>query len=210
MENKEYYITKLTIDRKKKRIAEKLPHLGAIHSYVEDSLKSSNKNNERSRKLWSLSDDELIILSECPPDCNKLSEISVIGSIKTTEYNHFLNLVQNGMLAKFSVTLSPIIRSKKNKKHCEKQITQKEELISFILKLAEDNGFIINKESIRITASDTKPFSFKRKRAFVYWVTYSGILQVTNEEKFKKTLVSGMGRKKAYGCGLLKVIPIGY
>ena len=34
-------------------------------------------------------------------------------------------------------------------------------------------------------------------------VTFEGILEISDEEVFKQTLVDGIGREKAYGCGLL-------
>ena len=38
---------------------------------------------------------------------------------------------------------------------------------------------------------------------------YEGLLQVTDEENFRKILVEGLGREKAFGCGLLTVMRIG-
>jgi CRISPR system Cascade subunit CasE len=38
--------------------------------------------------------------------------------------------------------------------------------------------------------------------------TYEGMLRVTNKEIFYHTLTDGIGRKKAYGFGLMTVIPM--
>ncbi|MFR1323548.1 MAG: type I-E CRISPR-associated protein Cas6/Cse3/CasE [Ezakiella massiliensis] len=38
--------------------------------------------------------------------------------------------------------------------------------------------------------------------------TYEGILTITDLDKFKNALVSGIGKKKAYGFGFLTIIPI--
>ena len=38
--------------------------------------------------------------------------------------------------------------------------------------------------------------------------TYEGNLVVTDKEKFIKTLTEGIGKKKAYGFGMMTVIPI--
>lgn len=38
-------------------------------------------------------------------------------------------------------------------------------------------------------------------------VTFEGILKVTDSQKFKDVLVKGLGREKAYGMGLLTVLP---
>ena len=39
-------------------------------------------------------------------------------------------------------------------------------------------------------------------------VIYEGILTVIDAEQFRKALCDGIGKKKAYGCGLLTVIPV--
>ncbi len=40
-------------------------------------------------------------------------------------------------------------------------------------------------------------------------VTFEGVLEVTNPEVFRNALVTGIGRGKAYGCGLLTVANLG-
>ena len=39
-------------------------------------------------------------------------------------------------------------------------------------------------------------------------VTYEGILTVTDRSKFVETLVTGIGREKVYGHGMLTIVPI--
>ncbi len=38
--------------------------------------------------------------------------------------------------------------------------------------------------------------------------TYEGVLTVTDAELFKSKLLNGIGREKAYGCGLLTILPV--
>ena len=38
--------------------------------------------------------------------------------------------------------------------------------------------------------------------------TYEGTLKVTDEKLFYNTLTSGIGKKKAYGFGMMTVIPL--
>jgi CRISPR system Cascade subunit CasE len=39
----------------------------------------------------------------------------------------------------------------------------------------------------------------------LYTATFQGLLQITDVECFKRTLINGIGRGKAYGCGLLTI-----
>ena len=40
-------------------------------------------------------------------------------------------------------------------------------------------------------------------------VTYDGILTVTDPEKFRVSMINGIGRGKAYGNGLLTIVRAG-
>ena len=39
--------------------------------------------------------------------------------------------------------------------------------------------------------------------------SYEGVLTITDLDALKKTLTSGLGKNKAYGFGLMTVIPLG-
>lgn len=47
------------------------------------------------------------------------------------------------------------------------------------------------------------------ERATVTRASVSGSLVVKNREAFKKSFHSGVGRAKAFGCGLLQLLPLG-
>lgn len=54
------------------------------------------------------------------------------------------------------------------------------------------------------------PILYKgNRRVRLSRVTYEGILEIIDLEKFRKALSQGIGREKAYGMGLLTVIPLG-
>ena len=45
----------------------------------------------------------------------------------------------------------------------------------------------------------------EKSRVKLLAVTYEGLLTVTDADAFRKALVNGIGREKAYGMGLLTV-----
>ena len=47
-----------------------------------------------------------------------------------------------------------------------------------------------------------------KNRVSIKGVTYEGILKVCDEDKFKELLVTGIGRGKAYGMGLLTIVHV--
>ncbi|GAB7100777.1 hypothetical protein JCM3263A_22520 [Thermobifida fusca] len=40
-------------------------------------------------------------------------------------------------------------------------------------------------------------------------VTFDGRLEVTDPDALRRALISGIGRAKAYGCGLMTLAPVG-
>ena len=88
-----------------------------------------------------------------------------------------------------------------------------EKLGEFFFDSTEKNGFLVNKNELAITNIGKKLFRRKKEdgkketRENLVSATFEGILTVTDEEKFRETLVMGIGRKKAYGFGLLTIIP---
>lgn len=62
-----------------------------------------------------------------------------------------------------------------------------------------------------VLVSDARVHRFTRQGATVTLATaqFDGVLQVTDTAAFRRTLVTGIGRAKGYGCGLLTVARVG-
>lgn len=65
----------------------------------------------------------------------------------------------------------------------------------------EANGFRI----LSVTAQGYQQHHFKKRQIKISTLDFSGELQITDPEKFRQTLFHGLGRSKAFGCGLLMV-----
>lgn len=74
-------------------------------------------------------------------------------------------------------------------------------------KRAERNGFTIEAGQVAVEAyRQHKSFSKRQNRSVRYSsVDYQGILKVIDPELFTQTLFKGVGKAKAFGCGLLLV-----
>ncbi|MFE6096591.1 type I-E CRISPR-associated protein Cas6/Cse3/CasE [Streptomyces massasporeus] len=69
-----------------------------------------------------------------------------------------------------------------------------------------------------LTVGDTRSLSFDKSRApegrrqgkpvTLVTVTFDGRLEITDPEAMRRTLTQGIGRAKAYGCGLLTLAPL--
>ena len=216
------YLSRVKIDANNRRKLKELNHLGAYHSWVEDSFPEEREKpkNERTRKLWRV--DELrgeyylIVLSENKPDFEKLEKYGVKNTAESKSYERLLDSIKPGMRARFKIELNTVYSTTKNVEKGKRGRVipvPHEKLGEFFFDRTEKNGFSVNKNELAITNIGKKLFRRKKEggeketRVNLVSATFEGILTVTDEERFRETLVMGIGRKKAYGFGLLTIIP---
>ena len=178
------YISRVEIDRYNRRKVRDLTHVGAYHAWVEESFPSELEQSIRTRKLWRIDriqgKDYLIIVSKEKPNFQKLEKYGVVGSSQTKDYQHFLNNIKTGCRMNFRVVLNPVI----------------------------SNGFSLVGESFSIVERGYEVFQKPEKPIRLSKVVYEGTLTVSDDTLFKKMLTEGVGKKKAYGFGLMTVVPL--
>ena len=216
------YLSRVKIDAYNRKKLKELNHLGAYHAWVEDSFPEEREKpkNERTRKLWRV--DELrgeyylIVLSENKPDFEKLEKYGVKNTAESKSYERLLDSIKPGMRARFKIELNTVYSNAKNAEKGKRGRVvpvPHEKLGEFFFDRTEKNGFSVNKNELAITNIGKKLFRRKKEdgeketRVNLVSATFEGILMVTDEERFRETLVMGIGRKKAYGFGLLTIIP---
>lgn len=216
------YLSRVKIDVNNRKYLRDLTHLGAYHAWVEDSFPEEREDikDNRTRKLWRVDqingESYLLVLSKNKPDLYKLEKYGVKTSAETKSYDKLLDSVKVGMKARFRVNLNTVKSICDDNKHIKRGRLVPvglDELYKFFLDRTEKNGFSVKEDEFDIRSRGEKLFvkkeENKEKNTKVNLVsaTYEGILTVTDAEKFKDTLVNGIGRKKAYGFGLLTIIP---
>lgn len=216
------YLSRVKIDANNRKKLKELNHLGAYHAWVEDSFPEEREKpkNERTRKLWRV--DELsgeyylIVLSENKPDFEKLEKYGVKNTAESKSYDRLLDSIKPDMRARFKVELNTVYSTTKNVEKGKRGRVipvPHEKLGEFFFDRTEKNGFSVNENEFAITNIGKKLFLRKKEeeekgtKVNLVSATFEGILTVTDVEKFRETLVSGIGRKKAYGFGLLTIIP---
>jgi CRISPR system Cascade subunit CasE len=136
--------------------------------------------------------------------------------------------IQVGQRLAFDIRVNPVVARKvdgkknskyhdvwmdaKHKAKAEKLTEQKtdefkqENTIKWLADRSEKNGFSLEMEKLQINAYRQHSALKKGSRSLRYsTVDYSGILIVTDIEKFKSILTNGLGRAKAFGCGLMLI-----
>lgn len=217
------YLSRVEIDMYNRKALRDLEHLGCYHGWIEDSFPEDREKvkDERTRKLWRIDNINeryyLLILSELKPDLKKLEKYGVANSAETKNYDEFLNSLKEGMQANFRIKLNTV-KSYSNREKYKKRgrvvPVPLDELNSFFMDRTEKNGFTVENDGFKIAEINEEPFkrydedNNKNSKLNLIGATYEGILTITDIEKFKMTLLKGIGKKKAYGYGLMTVIPI--
>lgn len=216
-----YYLSRVEIDDNNRQKLKDLTHVGAYHAWVEDSFRNKEiKETQRSRKLWRI--DELalkrylIVLSDQRPNLELLEKYGVPNSAQTKKYDNFLAKLKQNQIYRFRLTANPTHKvsspnDPKGKVYPHVTVLQQEK---WLIDRSNKLGFKILKGATGNYEFNIKDRQYvnlyhkHQKRVKLSQVTFEGVLKITDMDKFKKILVTGIGREKAYGMGLLTVIPI--
>lgn len=211
------YISRVEIDRKNRRKTRELDHLGVYHSWVEESFPQEFQNGEKSRKLWRIdtlnSKDYLLIISEDKPDIQRLEKFGVAGTGQTKDYNKLLDSLEEGQKYQFRAVINPVVSRSSGSTSKQRgrvyPLLKEEDQIAYLIQRAEKNGFKLEESDFYIKEKSTEILKKQgRKVVDLLKTTYQGQLTITDKEKFKEVLTQGLGKKKAYGFGMITVIPI--
>lgn len=220
-----YYLSRVEVDVQNRAKTKDLTHLGAYHNWVEQSFPEEIATGKRHRHLWRLdtlrAKRYLLILSESKPDPELLLRYGVKGTVVTKSYDAFLNKLQAGQIMRFRLTANPTHKitppGEKGKVFPHITVEQQEK---WLVSRAKESGFqLVRQVGIDDpTASET--FAFKvvgREWPMLHRnpghgvrlsrVTFEGLLRIEDVELFKQLLVKGIGREKAFGMGMMTVIP---
>ncbi len=107
----------------------------------------------------------------------------------------------------FQVKFSPVIQVSDGKK---RPLKTEPELIKWLQAREEGWGIAIDYEKILKVGDGTMVMQQKenRNKVVISYVELTGLLSVTDRNKFIKTVNIGIGRSKGFGFGLLQLKPI--
>ena len=209
------YISRVAIDSQNRRKIKDLSHLGAYHNWVESSFPEEVEENIRSRKLWRIDmlqgTKYLILISDKKPDLKSLEKYGIPGSAQTKLYDKFLDSIEQEKIYRFKVTLNPVkavSRGAEKRGRVVPEITIEQQM-KFLESRAKKLGFELVPNKYQIVERCWEPFAKQGEKMIrLSKATYEGILKVTDKVVFCHTLTEGIGKKKAYGFGLMTVIPM--
>ncbi|MBB5933942.1 type I-E CRISPR-associated protein Cas6/Cse3/CasE [Streptomyces zagrosensis] len=178
----------------------------------------------------------LFIVSPSRPDLTHLVEQAGWPTLDTPgwqsfDYAAFLDALAAGDTWGFRLTANPVhnirmpddapgTRTKRTAHrtphHQLRWLLEREETAGFeVIRKPADRQLLEHGDEHEVIVRDYVPLQFGRSasrsaRDDVRFtrVTYDGRLRITQPEVFRRTLTHGLGKAKAYGCGLMTLAPL--
>lgn len=212
------YISRVEIDKDNRRKIKDLKNIESYHGWVEQSFPEEIKEKIRTRKLWRIDQLQgkqyLVIVSQEKPNLKRLEKYGVENSAQTKGYDHFLNSLKEGKRMQFRVVLNPVISLASKDNNRKRGVLMPhvtvEHQMEYLMNRSMKNGFTLREDDFSIVERGYEVFNKSHSKSIrLIKAVYEGILTVNDVELFKKVLTEGIGKKKAYGFGLMTVIPVG-
>ena len=201
------YMTRVMLTR--------MPDHDAIHSVISAAFpgKRDEKSNGYPWRVDNLEDGAaLIIVSAGVPDIKHI--VGKLGNgdarDKSLDYGPFLAEIDRGQTWMFRFCANPVEHKKtpgenRGKVYALRDIPGQ---LAWLGRQGASHGFTVNGCNIigdkwlifNETSADKN-----RNTVRIRTVTFDGALTVTDADVFRTALTKGIGRGKAYGCGLLTV-----
>ncbi|MGP5243564.1 type I-E CRISPR-associated protein Cas6/Cse3/CasE [Corynebacterium variabile] len=186
-----------------------------LHAAVLSSFPpGTDAVSDNGRVLWSIdrSGDKtaLWMLSPAVPSFEHLQEQagwSQQQTWETRDYSGLIGQLMKGQQYAFRLVANPIhIVTEGGMK--KRRVHQKPEFqLQWLLDRQEAMGvkFLREEDAVAATVTGSERLVFNRKgrNVTLVRVVYQGLLEVTDRDLLEQTLISGIGKGKAYGCGLL-------
>lgn len=215
------YMSRVALDLTKRATMLALQNPAMFHGAVERSFEPRAE-----RSLWRI--DELggqrylLLLSQEPPELSALAEqFGTQAAPETRDYAPLLARIAPGSRWQFRLHANPTYSSggdgKRGKVHACTLVQMPESArpgtpepktqTGWLMRQAQAHGFSVREDEFGVKKIQWYAFGKENgAQVKLLGVTYEGILTVTDADSFREALVSGIGRGKAYGMGLLTVM----
>ncbi len=198
------YLSRIALDRKNHNVIKALSSPHVMHAMLASCLPSSSE-----RSLWRIDPLGgglvLLLQSQTPP-----TRISFApDDWETRPYGVLLDKIQAGQVWRFRLCANPVHSVKTSKESRGKvfahvTVDQQKE---WLLKKAQSHGFSIcrtgDNHLFDVVERDIKKFKRQEARVTLATAVFEGVLQIDDASLFCDKLKNGIGRGRAYGCGLL-------
>lgn len=219
------FLSRILLNDRKRETIRALASPQVFHGAIESAFHTNEDRNigKRERILWRVDPLHgkryLLLLSSSKPDLSSLikqfgaPEDQPCGEVK--EYDPFLSRLHEGQVWQFRLQANPVRSSPYEKDERTGRgkifahVTPQQQKL-WLLKRAESCGFSLREDQFDVVHSEWVKFRKKTggRQVILRTATFEGILQINDAEKFRISLIEGIGRAKAYGCGLMTLMGV--
>lgn len=214
------YLSRIELNTRRKGTMAALASPQKLHAAVESSFPFSSEKD--GRNLWRI--DKLgdalylLVLSDGKPDFSHIVEQfgwpGAEQKWETKNYTRLMERIEAGQRWQFRLRANPVhsVRQasglqthepvKRGKVYAHVTVQQQEK---WLFERAAKYGFNLQEGSYRIVQQEVRQFLRHRKPVTLGIATFEGMLEVADATLFLRALACGIGRAKAYGCGLLTI-----
>lgn len=206
------YLSRIELNPQRRDTIKALASPQIIHAAVKSGFPTLDSGAER--VLWRLDKIKhalyLLVLSPRKPDFTSTVEQfgwPASGQVwETKNYDVLLDIIESGQRWLFRLCANPTksISGEKGQRGKVSGLSPQEQLEWLVARM-DKNGFTLTMDDFAITQRTQQKFRRANETITLSTATFEGRLTVNDAALFKKALVYGVGRAKAYGCGLLTV-----
>lgn len=126
----------------------------------------------------------------------------------TVEYDGHIGKMVDGSVWRFRLRANPVhsVKGDADRGKVRGHVTAEQQL-SWLKERAGKLGFAVESDDgtlgVQIVQREVKKFNRQGKTVTLTVVTYEGVLRITDSALFADAMRNGIGRGKAYGCGLI-------
>ena len=214
------YLSRVKLNTKRRPTIEALATPQMIHGAAEASF-PMNTGEARERILWRVDYFEdncyLLVLSGEKPDfthiINQFGFPELDQMWETKNYENLLARLQEGQSWRFRLRANPVHSVMEENGEASRRgkvlahVTPQQQK-QWLMARAQTCGFSLEENAFNVVHTEWMKFHKKRgdqQEISLKTAAFEGALTISDVESFKKTLLSGIGRAKAYGCGLLTI-----
>jgi len=213
------FLSRIEINQFRRETMRALSSPQVMHAAVAASFPPT-KNAVSERILWRIdkigSAVFILIQSNTVPDFTHIVEQfgwPASGQRwETYDMEQFLQSIEKGQVWRFRLKANPVHSVKCSDKDSRGKVFAHvtiEQQKDWFLSRVQKYGFSIAKISGEdcFEIKQTTPLKFERQgsQITIYTATFEGVLVIEDKEQFINTIKTGIGRAKAYGCGLLTI-----
>ena len=219
------FLTKIDLAPERRLARKYLGSPQAMHAVVMGAT-GGNIGDGPGRVLWRVDRGEttaLYVLSPLEPDCSQLvAEAGAAGTqARTLDYSPFLASLDAGQLWAFRLAANPSYSASRGpgvrgQRYGHVTVEQQRQWLiertprfGFELMPVDPDDGGGTDEAVLVAYRERPVFNRRRPggegydRVTINRTVYEGVLRVTDPEPLRRALIAGIGRSKAYGCGLM-------